>query len=229
MGRYVSFVYAILISSILVVPATGDIIYNNLGPDDSYNTGTGWTIGSSANLEVGPELIIGGGQDVGVNFFLDSVDAAIGYSQGVNQIELSLFDSVDGLPGNVLETVVVTNLPIFGRGDPPTTFEFSGNTVLEAGTTYFLIASSVNDGNSSLAWNWNSTGDIGNTAARENSGPWNVFPDSTRAAFRVHGKMVPEPAALALLPLGTVGFLLQRRRIGTASLRIRAVPGDKLA
>lgn len=193
--------------TIIALPAavSADILYDNFGPGDTYSNG-GYLIGGTDAQEFGPSFAIGGG-----DFFLDTVVAAVGHSFGVNQVTLSLYDSSGGLPGNVLETSVLGGLPDFGSGDPPSTFNFSGLTVLENGETYFLIASSVNDGNASLTWNFNSTDDIGRASVRQNAGAWSAGP-FVMPAFRVNGIAVPEPGALALLSIAAIGHLISERR-----------------
>ena len=207
--RSPDFCGAVIGACALAAASSADILYDNFGPGDTYTTNVGWTISDGDPIgtdnDQGDPITLNA---LGADFFLDSVTAPIQYVTGVNRIDLTVYDDNGGEPGTPLETASLGDLPGFGSGDPPTTWVFSGTTVLQSGETYWFIASSDKNG-SWLAWALNSTGDVGPHAFRADGGPWQIS-DNTRGAFRVEGTVVPAPAALALL--GVAGLAARRRR-----------------
>jgi len=87
------------------------------------------------------------------------------------------------------------------------TASFPGTLQLNANTTYWVIADAQTTFDGS--WNFNSTGDLGNTAGRSNNGPWDLRVNDDRMALRVQGTLVPEPASLAVIA-GMLGLILRR-------------------
>ena len=201
------FVLGASVASLLSVPALGGVVlYDNFSGGDGYNNDVGGTIGYSTNVEQGQGFSISGG-----DFFLDSVVAAIGYIEGINEVTLTLFDDDGGAPGLALESVTLFDLPP-GGGDeePPSLFSFSGTTVLSEDVTYWLIASGVNDTSALLLWNFNDTGALLDRASRDDGGPWLITADATALAMRINGSPIPAPGALGLL--GAAGLVSRRRR-----------------
>ena len=195
-----------VLSLAIAATASADVLFNNFGAGDSYNTGSGWTIsdGSPINTDwdQGDAFTVSGG-----NYFLDSIEAAIGLVLGQNRVFIDIYDDAGGQPGSVLESVTIEDqMGPFGSFNAPIVGNFSGSTLLMDGMTYWAIASS--DSNSWLAWNQNDQGDIGPHASSPDGAPWNVGPN-TRGAFRINGTL-PAPGALALL--GLAGLAGTRRR-----------------
>lgn len=185
--------------------ASADVLFNTFGTGDSYNTGSGATI--SAGSPIGTDWDQGFGFTVsGGDFFLDSLEFAMGFVAGTNSVTITVYDSMGGVPGSELESVVVSDFGSFGSSNPVSTANFSGTTVLEDGSEYFFVASSFAD--SWLAWNVNDQGFTGRVN-RSDLGQWQVS-GGTAVAARVNGSAVPAPGALALL--GLAGLASRRRR-----------------
>ena len=95
----------------------------------------------------------------------------------------------------MLESVVVLNqlLPFPNEpqiNNPPVVIPFSGAVQLQAGTKYWLRVSSVTGQDAWLAWNYNTTNDMGERAWRQNGGPWSIHSgQDPRGAFRLHGSV----------------------------------------
>ena len=187
----------------LSAAASAEVLFDNFGPGDSYNTSSGMTLGASGNWQQGNGFLIVGG-----SYYLDSIEAAIGFVNGQNDVTLMLYDDAGGLPGTPLEHIqLVGQMGGFGQNNPPLVFDFSGATLLQEGAMYYAVAS-VPVGSWS-AWNFNNQGDVGPRAQRQgDGGTWNVIQDN-RAAMRVNGT-IPGPGALALLALA--GLASRRRR-----------------
>jgi MYXO-CTERM domain-containing protein len=188
----------------LAAAAQATVLFDNFGPGDTYDFGIGWTIGDTADWQLGAGFVM----NAGGSYSLDSVTASIRHIAGPNFVTLSVYDTVGGLPGSLLETSSAMNLPAHdGTPAPPTVFAFSGSTVLQDGQTYWVIASTDGPAGAWLAWNWNIAHALGLHAQRQGAGPWQVF-TFEQSVLRVEGTLVPAPGALALLGLG----LLRTRR-----------------
>ena len=185
-------------------------LFDNFGKGNSFNTSFGYILGGANDLEQGPLVTIDEG-----SFFLQSIDAAIGSFTGNNSATLSVYSEVNGTPGEVLESVTVSGLPPFGGPFAPTTFHFSGKTILDENQSYFLIGGAADDleiGNSQFLWAWNNTGDERTIQVRSDGGIWEKSQNTTSPAFRINGTVVPEPSCLIffVLALGVTARSRQR-------------------
>jgi hypothetical protein len=97
---------------LLTGTAKADIIYNNFGPGDTYNQYIGHTVGDPLSYQdIGEPFT-----PTGNSYRLDRMVLALSWIAGTNAVDVSLMTSVGDLPGSVLETWHVTNLPDFGAG-----------------------------------------------------------------------------------------------------------------
>ena len=115
------------------------VLVDNFGTGDTFDTSFGYVLGGPNLIQQGPSFTVTGG-----NFKLDYIDAAIGFFSGSSDAgNLAVYSEADGNPGTLLESATVIGFPDFGGSFSPTRFEFSSDTVLQEGETYFLIGSSV--------------------------------------------------------------------------------------
>jgi hypothetical protein len=202
-----------IVNLALSLGATGQVkavvIFNNFGSGDSYDVNHGATTGLAGGiggLHIDTAVVFA---PVGRDFTLDRIELAIDLGSGPNLLDVALTTSVGGLPGASIETFHFANaMGPFGFLNPPLIADSILHSVLSEGTQYWLVASAP-DLRTSAAWNWNSTGDLGSDAQRQDGGPWFLV-TQPHGAFRVNATVIPEPSTLTLLSLGVLGCALCR-------------------
>jgi len=189
------------------------VVHDNFGPGDTYDNGTAWTE-SGLTAIVGTQSA-GSGFTTAVSGNLFDISVAIGNVTGTNVAHVFLSDGTSGVPGTVLESWTITNLPGLGSGAAPTVLTSVLNPMLSAGTTYYLYE--AEDGDTWNGWAWNTTGDVGLIFSGDNV---NYSSDNTDPSIayrvRIEGTAaVPEPGSAALLAgmgLSGAGLLIRRKR-----------------
>jgi hypothetical protein len=193
----------------LAGPARADVIYSNLGPGESYVQDQGWTeSGPNAGTVRQAIAFTAGGTDTS----FDGARLALSLAFGANEIDLRLYDTLNGHPGTVLETIHASGqmppLGMFGSGHL-VTFSSSLHPLLQAGGTYWLLPFA--SGDTSAAWNENTQGGNGPFASSDQVEPmsWVVFPNVNQGAFEVNGtpSPAPEPSGVTLAGVGLAGLL----------------------
>jgi hypothetical protein len=204
-------------------PAHADaILFSNLGPGDSVTTGGLGITGPFAPFSE-PARDLASGFVAPSGGRLSSIDVPLSWSHGVNGGDVWFMSDIGGLPGTILESWHVTDLPPFSDVAELVTLASILRPKVKDGLTYWLAASADDD--TLLSWFVNSTGDTG-VASRHGDGPW-LVQDVPALAFRVNkgprqDGSVPEPGLLLLSGVGGLGFYARRmwrRRQRTASLR----------
>ena len=190
--------------------ATPVTIFSDFGPGNSYTSGIGWTVAGQA---------AGGSfQSVAMPFTssgdyqLSQIDIALSFADGTNSAVVTLNSDSSGMPGGVLMTWNLLNLPAFGNCCVVETLSPSSPLLLSSGAQYWLVS---NPGTSDThdAWNFNELGATGLVMLNNGNGFF-IAPHSEMGAFDVLGEAgteVPEPATALL----TAGGLLWLSRRGT--------------
>ncbi len=172
--------------------------YSSLGPNGSFSTNA-WCINGMSNSDCGPAMAHNAAAPFtpAATFTLQSISLALIYDEGTNSAQISLTQDAGGLPGNVLESWTVNNLP----AESPPVLTTVGDTLgltLEAGQQYWVVAESTAAGTDTLLyWYLSSQG----TGALIQFGSLHWVPLFGQLAFEVTGAALPP----AVNPGGVVG------------------------
>jgi hypothetical protein len=210
----VTLAFGLLIIWGAAIPSQADsIVFSNLGPGDSYQGGSGYTVG---NLGAGGGYrVYGFAFTVGATSTdLGTIGVAVGFVTGTNQLTINLDADSGGSPGSVIESFTLNGaMPPFGTysmGNLVTATSVL-HPLLTAGSQYWVVVSVPNDGTSQAAWALNSTGDMGPFAIYSN-GTEIVNGTGLRGAMLITG--VPEPSSIVMVSISAVVILgcgLRRR------------------
>jgi hypothetical protein len=227
-----------LLSMLSAIPTKGSptILYNNFGPNDSYNDVTAqsiyWFHDGSAHWD---SNILGRAAastftvpiDSG-DYFLDSITLPLYKGSGVtDNLRLLVVEDNAGTPtGLVLDTIVLNPDTLDPPGGQQHIISFISNNrpILNDGQKLWVVLEpnvlNTVDGSNNSGINWfrndqGATGTIGHRYFHADTQSWQDWytQDFEVSAFRVEGTQVPVPAALPLLILGVICTAKIRRRL----------------
>jgi hypothetical protein len=118
-------------------------------------------------------------------------------SSGSHGFEISLYSDAAGVPGTVLQTVHVDNLPQYGQCCDVSTANFTTGVPVTAGTQYWVVVSTTSQDTDIYAWAFNSSNMSAQPAASwckgastycgSNSGVWVPY-SYVQLGFAVFGQ-----------------------------------------
>lgn len=207
--------YVLLVVAGPAAMARADVLYNNFGVNNAYDTTFGWTLSYGGPLggdayEDAVAFTVSGG-----DYRFDSAQVAVSRFWGPDVVHFNLHADDSGAPGTVLDSTSASGVVKPGTLGPPILADFGGDVILEDGQTYWL-ALRTEETDAHLSWAFNVVDDFGLRAWQLNNGPWHPTlgipgTDSERGVFRIHGTPVPAPAALVLLALTSAAGFRRRR------------------
>jgi hypothetical protein len=180
--------------------AAAQVVFDNFGPADTYNTTAGRAI--FGDYPAPPALSESGNQfRPNGRGFVQSVTLPVfrlpGGTDGL--ATLHLYADAAGRPGTLLETASFSGIPAPAPG-PLTQVTWSGATLVQADTPYWLTLS-TDAPDTTLSWQYSVGASVPTASATRSPGEdWTIFPGSGgEVTFRVAVAPVPEPSSLALL------------------------------
>jgi hypothetical protein len=197
---------------LLVCPslARADIVFNNFGAGDAFSDGgrliQGEDVGTIGDVDQAVSFIVGPS-----SYYLTQLSLGIfvssSPSDGTGPLDVVVAADDAGLPGTALRTF---SLDVTDTGKQIVTAVEGGLLQLDANTPYWIIA----DGKDTFdgSWQFNSMGDLGNTAGRSDGATWSLRVDDDRMALRVEGRLVPEPNFTLILAGGLLALAARGRR-----------------
>lgn len=174
-----------------------EVVYSTFGPGGAFDSLNGSIIegpGSAFPQAIAEQF------SPATSLFLDSVDLAVSSSIGAAEFSIDIYSDSVGVPGVSMES---TNVASFSNGI--VSVNFSGNTQLDAGSTYWLGMFTTN-ANTQL-WLDTSPTVFGQQAVSEDNGAtWLAFNTDpfSRAAFSISGMAVgpPQPPDISFIEPG---------------------------
>jgi hypothetical protein len=166
-------------------PKGGSVIFDSIG-SGGYNCCSGWTVsaaGSVIGTQYWPAIQITPTKSGKVK----SIAAGVGYVTGTNAAELAIYADASGVPGKMLWSADVSDLPTFGSTSTATVTAKVKKVKLKANTPFWVAVQT--DANSPDTWDaWNQS-ETTNAPLAENSGSgWTNYGSTTAGAVTVFGK-----------------------------------------
>ena len=191
----------------------GDIVFNTLGPGDTYNQSAGTFVGFQTQSG-GPFFEIAAQFTAQTSGNLATVDLGLTFVSGTTPGSVSafLYGDAAGSPDNADQTLL-------GSGTPTGAFTTTNNSLLSLtvsgvpvtmGSVYWLVVKPVNPLSQHTIWNASSPAVTGLKQFTTNDSTWQPASNNVLPAFRLETGLAPVPDSgdTLLIMLGSVAALL---------------------
>jgi hypothetical protein len=172
------------------VPKGKQVVFDNFAkayPDGTYACCTTWPVaGPDSGL---PENSVAAAFTPTADVTADTVAVGLSYFFGTNAAVVTLNGDGGGVPGGVLATMKVKNMPQAGSCCAVMTAKVKGGVSLTAGTQYWVVVTTdKKDSTVFMAWNANDTEEVNPiTGAFNNGSGWSASNLLPAPAFAVFG------------------------------------------
>ncbi|HEX3667425.1 MAG TPA: hypothetical protein VHU23_19540 [Rhizomicrobium sp.] len=162
------------------------VIFDSIG-SGGYNCCNGWTI-SGPSSAIGEQIwdaiqITPTGKGK-----VQTIAAGVGFVTGSNAAELAIYADSSGLPGKMLWSGDVSNLPVFGDSSTGTVGGKVKKVKLKPNTPIWVAVQT--DSNSSDTWDaWNESETTNAILAGNDGAGWTSFGSNPAGAVTLYGKM----------------------------------------
>lgn len=188
------------------------VVFSNFGPGMTFNELQGFAVTGSGDSLGGAIAAVA--FTPSATFTFSSAQLPMNLVTGPNHFQVLLMTNSGGFPGNIIETITLTDaVPMF----PPeiVTANSALHPVLTAGTQYWLVVFAPEPSTFGI-WNL-SFDDFSSPQARgfvSLTGPWIPANTLIKPAFQINGEPVPEPSTMLLLGTGlaALGTAVRKRR-----------------
>lgn len=166
-------------------PKKKAVIFDSIGT--AYNCCGGWTV-SGPSSQIGSEIWSADQITPTVSGKVTKVVAGVGNVNGNNAAQLAIYTDASGIPGTLLWSGDVTNLPVFGSTSTMTVSAKVKGVKITANTPFWVSVQT--DSNSSNTWDaWNISNTTNAPLAQYNGTTWTNFGSTSAGAVTLYGKV----------------------------------------
>ena len=167
-------------------PAKKAVIFDSIG-SGGYNCCSGWTI-SGPSSPIGEQIWSADQITPTASGKVTKLVVGVGFVTGNNAAQLAIYSDVSGLPGNMLWSGDLSNLPTFGTTGTTTESAKVTGVKIKANTPFWVSVQT--DSNSSNTWDaWNVSNTTNATLAQNTGSGWTSFGSNPAGAMTVYGKL----------------------------------------
>jgi hypothetical protein len=170
----------------LLTPKGKTVIFDSIGTG-GYNCCSGWTISGPSSV-IGEQIWSADQITPTVSGKVTKIVAGVGYVTGSNAGELAIYSDASGLPGTLLWSGDVSNLPVFGTTGTTTVSAKVTGVKIKANTPFWVAVQT--DTNSSDTWDaWNESNTTDATLAQNTGSGWTSYGSNPAGAVTLYGKV----------------------------------------
>lgn len=166
-------------------PKGKTVIFNSIGTG-GYNCCSGWTI-SGPSSQIGEQIWTADQIMPTVSGKVTKIVVGVGYVTGNNAVELAIYSDASGLPGKMLWSGDLSNLPGFGTTSTTTENAKVKGVKIKANKPFWVSVQT--DANSSNTWDaWNQSNTTDATLAQNTGSGWTNYGSNAAGAVTLYGK-----------------------------------------